>query len=128
MTKFEMRIPAATPVASVVAGSKGNAKQIEYTERRRQYWDDYAANFEHWAGPRTYYQQKLIDQYRFLVPRGSRVLEIGCGTGDLLAALEPGYGVGVDLSPNMIARAREKYPHSWCRTPRNWMPAARSIT
>ena len=47
---------------------------------------------------------------RFLVPEGMRVLELGCGTGQLLAALQPAAGVGVDFSPNMVAIAREKHP------------------
>jgi SAM-dependent methyltransferase len=86
------------------------SKHAEYAARRRQYWDDYAADFERWDRSRAYYRRKLVDLYRFLVPPGSRVLEVGCGAGDLLAALDPAYGVGVDLSPKMVERAREKYP------------------
>src|SRR5205823_6100706 len=48
---------------------------------------------------------------RFVVPPGASVLEIGCGTGDLLAALRPSDGVGVDLSPRMVEIARRKHPH-----------------
>src|SRR4051794_10338999 len=40
---------------------------------------------------------------RFLVPPGKRVLELGCGSGHMLAALEPSYGVGLDFSPKTIA-------------------------
>ncbi len=47
---------------------------------------------------------------RFLIPPGKRVLELGCGSGDLLAALEPSYGVGVDFSPSAIARAKARHP------------------
>src|SRR5438552_2599050 len=47
---------------------------------------------------------------QFLIPPGKRVLEVGCGRGDLLAALKPSYGVGVDFSAEMLARAREKHP------------------
>ncbi|MCL4710562.1 MAG: glycosyltransferase [Pseudorhodoplanes sp.] len=46
----------------------------------------------------------------FLVPKGQRVLDLGCGTGDLLAALEPAHGVGIDLSPNMVAQAERLHP------------------
>lgn len=38
------------------------------------------------------------------------MLEIGCGTGDLLASLQPSRAVGVDFSANMLEQAREKYP------------------
>jgi SAM-dependent methyltransferase len=47
---------------------------------------------------------------RFLIPEGSRVLEAGCGTGQLLAALKPARGVGIDLSPEMIEIARADFP------------------
>ena len=47
---------------------------------------------------------------RFLVRPGLRVLELGCGTGDLLGALEPSHGVGIDLSQNMIEVARRTFP------------------
>src|SRR5258707_9657734 len=47
---------------------------------------------------------------RFLIPPGKRVLELGCGRGDLLATLQPCYGVGVDFSPKTIAKAKELHP------------------
>jgi len=47
---------------------------------------------------------------RFLIPPGKRVLELGCGRGELLAALEPSYGVGVDFGAKTIARANELHP------------------
>lgn len=47
---------------------------------------------------------------RFLVPPGQRVLDLGCGTGQLLAALEPARGVGIDFSESMIAAARTQHP------------------
>ena len=38
------------------------------------------------------------------------MLELGCGIGDTLAALEPSYGVGIDFSPAMIEQARSSHP------------------
>jgi SAM-dependent methyltransferase len=46
------------------------------------------------------------------VPPGLRVLEIGCGSGDLLAALQPSFGVGVDVSGRAIAAARARHPEN----------------
>lgn len=47
---------------------------------------------------------------RFLVPKGKSVVELGCSTGRLLAALEPARGVGLDLSPAAIDIARRDFP------------------
>ena len=45
---------------------------------------------------------------QFLVPSGMRVLDIGCGTGELLSKLKPALGVGIDLDPTMIKIAKKK--------------------
>jgi SAM-dependent methyltransferase len=45
---------------------------------------------------------------RFHIPEGLKVLEWGCGRGDLLASLNPSRGLGVDLSPKMIEEAKQK--------------------
>jgi hypothetical protein len=47
---------------------------------------------------------------RFLIPPGKRVLELGCGRGDRLAALEPSYSVGVNFGAKTIAKANELHP------------------
>jgi ubiquinone/menaquinone biosynthesis C-methylase UbiE len=47
---------------------------------------------------------------QFLIPPGKRVLELGCGRGDLLAALQPSYGVGIDFAAQTIARANARHP------------------
>jgi ubiquinone/menaquinone biosynthesis C-methylase UbiE len=46
-----------------------------------------------------------------VIPEGSTVLEIGSGNGDLLNAVKPSRGVGIDFSGKMVALARKKYPH-----------------
>jgi SAM-dependent methyltransferase len=56
------------------------------------------------------YREDDLKFTRFLIPPGKRVLELGCGRGDLLATLQPCYGVGVDFSPKTIAKAKELHP------------------
>jgi ubiquinone/menaquinone biosynthesis C-methylase UbiE len=63
-----------------------------------------------WINKNRYYYEDQARYYRFLVPGGLSVLELGCGTGDLLHALKPRRGVGVDFSEEMLKRAREHYP------------------
>ncbi|MEI6614484.1 MAG: class I SAM-dependent methyltransferase [Chrysiogenales bacterium] len=57
-----------------------------------------------------YYYQSLIRAVREVVPPGKRILDIGTGTGEILNALAPGQGSGIDLSSAMIQKAREKFP------------------
>ncbi|WP_051327808.1 glycosyltransferase [Desulfatirhabdium butyrativorans] len=57
-----------------------------------------------------HYRQRLADVYSHAVGSCERILELGCGRGDLLAKLEPELGVGVDLSNRMIDEARARYP------------------
>jgi len=58
----------------------------------------------------TAYERLLRLYYGFLVPSGMRALQPGCGDGDLLAALKPARGVGIDADPAVIEEARKKHP------------------
>ena len=57
-----------------------------------------------------HYHRLLQRYFSFLIPPGQRVLEIGCGVGDLLAAVRPSHGVGIDFSSAMVEAARQRYP------------------
>ena len=82
----------------------------EYTEERRLHWDSVAREIGVAATWGRYYHQRLEEVYRSLVFPGLRVIEIGCGHGDLLAALEPSFGVGIDFSGEMVRAARSRHP------------------
>ncbi len=79
------------------------------TEAIRNFFDKLAASRDKWIERSAYFYQEDAKYMRFLVPENSSVLEIGCGTGRLLAALKPARAVGVDLSPAMIEQAKKKF-------------------
>jgi 2-polyprenyl-3-methyl-5-hydroxy-6-metoxy-1,4-benzoquinol methylase len=80
----------------------------EYQKLRRENWDQMAQrNYPTWGG---YYHYRLHEIYKQIIPARSTVLEVGCAKGDLLAALNPLVGVGVDLSIEMIKVASSRYP------------------
>jgi SAM-dependent methyltransferase len=81
-----------------------------YRQERTGHWDAVARRSPSRSGFAGAYHRRLERVYGFLVPPGSKVLEIGCGEGDLLAALRPATGVGVDLSAGMVRRAAERHP------------------
>jgi SAM-dependent methyltransferase len=64
-----------------------------------------------WIERNAYFYEDDYRYMRFLIPEGSRVLDLGCGIGDLLAALKPSIGVGVDFSAAMLEQARARHPH-----------------
>jgi SAM-dependent methyltransferase len=81
------------------------------TERKQKYFDAIALKLDWWAQRNRYYYRDLDRLYQFLIPAGSKVLEIGCGTGNLLAKIQPDVGVGIDFSTVAIDLAKTKYPH-----------------
>lgn len=86
--------------------------EAAYTAARIEHWNQDVSsnkNSKIVAGKR-FYQRRISEIYRFLIPQGARVLDLGCGDGHLLASLNPSYGVGIDFSSGNIAEATEKYP------------------
>jgi len=88
----------------------GHHEGLLRRQKRRAHWDKVACETDIHKGWGAYYHRRLEEIYRFLVPPGKRVLELGCGQGHLLAALRPALGVGVDLSGEMLQRAKRSHP------------------
>ena len=68
------------------------------------------SQLEKWRGRNLYYYRDLEKLYQFHVRAGSKVLEVGSGLGDLLNAVQPSQGVGIDISEVAIERAQAKFP------------------
>lgn len=84
------------------------------SEISESHFDAIAKEYDYWKQKNWYYYLNLISLYRLYIPEGVHVLEIGCGTGDVLAALKPAAGRGIDTSGEMIAIAEKKHaanPH-----------------
>src|SRR6266852_7891005 len=97
-----------------------NLKQSDSTaslqlssQRKRDLLNHFEANgdeLDRWREFNVAYHDDDLKFMRFLIPPGKRVLELGCGRGDLLAALKPSYGVGVDFGAETIAKANDRHP------------------
>jgi len=74
------------------------------------HYDEYADQRDAYLQKNRYYYDLVFHHYRTMIPPGKNVLEIGCGTGTLLAMLRPRHGVGIDCSQRMIEKARTNYP------------------
>jgi SAM-dependent methyltransferase len=56
------------------------------------------------------YRTMLAHYYNLLIPADARVLEIGCGSGELLSQLNARHRTGVDLSARQIEAAKRRLP------------------
>lgn len=83
-----------------------------FTRIRSEHWNSIAfAGRSFTKNMRGSYQHFLHSKYAFHIPRNARVLELGCAEGELLAALSPHMGIGIDFSSQMIETARQRYPN-----------------
>jgi len=75
-----------------------------------EYFNKAAPLRDQWKRRNRAYYEDLLRLLRFIIPQDKCILEIGCGTGDFVAALNPRRGVGIDISSEMIRIAKEKFP------------------
>ena len=75
------------------------------------YFENTAQQRDKWKKRNRFYQKTIERQFAFIIPEGATVLELGCSTGDLLNAVKPAKGIGVDFSSTAINIAKQKYPH-----------------
>src|SRR5256885_9045581 len=82
----------------------------EVRAARRKQQAGIAAGRGEYVRKNRYLYDRLKTTLRYIIEPGKRVLELRCETGHLLAAVEPAYGVGVEVSEAMVQVAREKNP------------------
>jgi 2-polyprenyl-3-methyl-5-hydroxy-6-metoxy-1,4-benzoquinol methylase len=75
-----------------------------------RHFDAVAPDYDMWKEKAHRYYDALKASLREVIPPRSKVLEVGCATGDILASLAPDVGVGLDISSEMIERASAKHP------------------
>lgn len=81
-----------------------------YLDSIAEFFDRFAPDEPGWRLRNRTYHELVASIHRFFVPPGASVLEIGCGSGDLLSDLRPSRAVGIDVSPAMIDLARSRHP------------------
>ena len=99
---------AAAPSAGPdVARPPSRAEALEATWRA--YYQSASEAPRHPAA-RDFLHHDLQAALARLIPADASVLEVGCGEGDLLAALPNARRQGIDYLPETIARARARHP------------------
>jgi ubiquinone/menaquinone biosynthesis C-methylase UbiE len=104
-------VPGSSDSSGVDAPVRADGRTDTARKRAiRRLADRMAPERDHWVERNAFYYDEDLRYLRFLVAPGQRILDLGCGTGRLLAALEPSRGVGIDFSAAMVEQARRKHP------------------
>ncbi len=75
---------------------------------KKQYFDTIATRRKK-RGVSAYYWKEITSYCNYFSHTDSSVLEVGCGSGDLLAGIAGSKKTGIDFSAEYIAWAREKH-------------------
>lgn len=87
-------------------------------ENVREHFDAIAQNYDKWRVKNIFYYRNIKSFAKSHIRPQSKVLEVGCGMGDILAATDPKVGVGIDISPEMIKVVSQRHPqHSFICSP-----------
>jgi len=62
-----------------------------------------------WRKRNSYYYRWIEKIHKFTIRPNSRILHIGCEAGDLLASLNPSYGLGIDPNRENIELAKTRF-------------------
>jgi SAM-dependent methyltransferase len=98
------------PLSGSAYRSEFARREIERRRFRKERFDQAADARAESTTRHRYYGKELERVVRTLVPPGSKVLEVGVGSGDLLAAVGGPGSIGIDVSPRMVELAKERHP------------------
>jgi SAM-dependent methyltransferase len=100
----------SAPVSAASYRSQFERREIERRRERVRRFDLAAEARASSTTRHRYYGAELERLVSSLVTPGSKVLEVGVGSGDLLAAVGGPGSVGIDVSPRMVELAKERHP------------------
>ena len=76
----------------------------------KDYFNKVAASRVQYRKSKSYYWDSITDYVNFFVHPESSVLEVGCGTGELLGKINVKEKTGIDFSQKMIDEASKQFP------------------
>src|SRR5438105_14363566 len=91
-------------------GTWGPAALEQRRERSRNHLAKIAGRREGWINRNRYYYELLNRLLRFLVEPQKKVLSVRCDTGNVLAAVRPRNGKGIDICPEIVEIAQQRNP------------------
>ncbi|TAJ09067.1 glycosyltransferase [Marinilabiliaceae bacterium JC017] len=83
---------------------------MKASPERKQYFEKHADNWIKYRKRRSYYWDSISRFCNYYIHEGATVLEIGCGTGELLASVNGKQKTGIDFCNTLIQQAKTQFP------------------
>ena len=83
---------------------------MKANKERRAYFESRADNWVKYRKKRSYYWDSITRYCNYYIHEDSSVLEIGCGSGELLNAVKGKSKLGIDFCEPILDRAKEQFP------------------
>ncbi len=99
-----------TERAVEVENDRGPMALDQVREARRRHQETIAERRNEWIRSNRYFYDRLTRLLAYLVEPNKRVLQVRCGTGHFLSAVQPTRGVGVEISDAMVRCAQQEHP------------------
>ncbi len=79
-------------------------------EKLKEFFNEFAKTRIKYRTKKRYYWDNITRYCNFFISEEDNILEIGCGTGELIASIKGRQKVGIDFSEEMILNARKQFP------------------
>lgn len=89
---------------------------VKQKRQLSRYFETVAPEWDIWQRRNRFYHSTIQKLIQGIIPPQETILDIGSGTGDMLASLKTLRGVGLNISAELTTLARQKYPHIEFRT------------
>jgi len=80
-----------------------------HKQKIKGFFNSIASKRDYWIKKNSYYYTNRENYFKFLISEGKSILQIGSGNGELLSNLNPSYGLGIDISEEMVNVSKDKY-------------------
>lgn len=108
-------------VAEAMAGGYFGPSALKRRAREvREHYDRVSDSRADYIAQNKYYYEQIYRLLRNIIPPGKRVLQVGCLTPDILNAVEPAFGLGIDVSAKQVRTAAQRFPHLQFRLHENY--------
>lgn len=84
---------------------------MENYQTIKDYYNQNAASWKKYRSKRSFYWNSITNYINYFVTSDLSVLDVGCGTGEMIAALNGKRKVGIDFCQPIVNQAKESFPN-----------------